>query len=322
MKSKVVTSYFLNISKEGTHQYLTEQEIRNLIKRVSSISLQKKNTNSRVLKIEDSFFYTIFSNDKGSLLFKDKKYISCIFAKDKHYNYPYKSDVDCNLVKIPFIDEDSDEEAITETTFILINPELSVMLWLSNRSVSSYTKLANYFNLLIDNNNIFDFNIELNPIIRQDQNERIELAKCFKYFEFNLVGNVNSIINNITSEEEQVNVTKELIEKPTTFNKISARLYVNEDEATNTEHLKKIYHHFKELFKFTKDNKLNSGAKAKAQLVMDDGTCVIDLIDDKFILKERIKLEGKYNDIKRIIRLLTDQMDKNNAYIKKNIRIL
>ncbi len=335
MAQKKVKIYFLDLSRKGEDKALAQQEIKDIFGHLENKILKKSTKenhveNSRVKKNDDNYFYLITNNDDSSLIAKHNKYILGIFAKDRHFNYPYKSNETCQLVRLPFINDDDDKNAITETTFFLVNPKLSVILWLSNRNVSSYTKLEEYLNFMIADCENINFDVCINPLIRTSSFTRLLESNALKAIEFTYTGQITGINGILATLDKDIDVVETSENKEIPIRKIQTKITLDQSCKGIMEKGVSFINAIKRLREKDCDLKLKATVKNSEDVTklpqqtnkkVNDQTKVIDLIEDKYVVTSTLRLEGKYNDVQRVHNLLINNMDRTNEEIKKDFRL-
>jgi hypothetical protein len=151
--------------------------------------------------------------------------ITGIFAKDRIHNYPYQTDQNCHFEQLQLNNENN---LITERTYFIIYKPLSIILWVSNRNVSSFGLFSNYINTLLLNFNLPK--ISLNFIANTRARYQFDNASDYREFVFNFRENNENLLNisipgNTTNDN--ISLFKRL-QNDNSIKKVEVRIQFNE----------------------------------------------------------------------------------------------
>ena len=308
MKKKVLKTFFLNMKEREANRTLSYDNIDNMFRELGKVTLDKKSSNlNRVLELDNSVFYMILGSDDPSIP-SFKGCITGLFVKDREYNYPYESNDKCKLTELMLSKKD---DKIAEVTYFLIDPNISTMLWISNRYVSGFSKMYQYINTLLDQANSKLPRLDLLTYSRSDAEDRFMHASRVKTFTFKTTGNISELIPR----------TKSTLERTKEFDQIDSNRVINYVEVKfsfvpglgdkSTQAQKQIIRDVQEQFNLQ---------KSEASVVVDDQSQDIDFLDDKLVLSQVIEINERYTNFVEIFKHLHDQLVENKQSIIRNYR--
>lgn len=300
--------YFLNVLEKETSALLTKDLIQNLFNAICSIPLKKDTAHSRVSNLSDNVFYLLTSTDDKSI----PSYPNCItgvFVKDRHFNYPYESSILCELSKLSL---KKDSNTIAEMTYFLIDLDLSILLWVSNRYVAGFSRFDNYLNTVSKFGTEDTPEIELTSILRKDAYDQLEHSDLVKKVILKASTTIDKLITNDDGN---------ILDKIDLLGEIPSGSVVKNIEVSisfKSEISDKQKKGIKSFIKNMVDSRQLD--KAHAKILIDDRLDEIDFFNNQLMVTEQVSLSGKYTDYQIIFDMLYKHLESKRELIREEYR--
>ena len=320
MNKKAITAYFLKIDKvlksneKRSSLSPKEMAIYFSIPQIFPININKKYFESRYSYDEGGHICALYDSEaffKHNTLIKPyPDYITGIFFKRRNNRWPYDED---GLGTLQEIFLPNNDHAIAETTYFIIDPILSILIWVGNQKTGGFNKFINYINdkndIIYNNKNAFK--VEADFITDAESMKNFELMASVRTFDLSIIGNLE-----FKSDKKYIDAkTKDIINfaKDISGTNISIHLSAGRSnkKGLNRNVIIKIYESLKQAF--GKD-----GSKCTVAGMVDEHVRTIDLLEDHLIYKTEIEFKERYiqaNDV--LDRLIKAYENEYKPKIKK-----
>lgn len=309
MKKKDIKILFLDCVERDGNRILGENHLVSAFDFLGQLSLDKQNTaGSRVLTLNQNRYYMILANDVPDMLPTYNGLINGLFVKDREYSYPYESDLHCKLSQLNLDDEECN---IAEVTYFLVDPVLSVLLWVSNRYVAGFNRLAEYINTLLSvnpSNSIPELHFHMFP--REGAEQLLDRAEIIKKFNICLTDSFIGIRPRNQTTSEAIEFTDNISNRD--INRVELTFYF--EKGLPGDHYNRIKETIKHLVSKA------DVTKAEAKVNIDDSSKDINFIRNDMIISENITLTGKYTDHRLIFDLLSQHHSNQRQHIQSRFR--
>jgi hypothetical protein len=305
---KTLRIHFLNILEKDTDSIASSVLIKKLFKTIEAIPLRKDSNQSRVLTLADNVYYLLTSTDDKSV----PTYPNCItgiFVKDRHFNYPYESNTLCELSKLTL---KKDSNTIAEMTYFLIDLDLSILLWVSNRYVAGFSRFDSYINTICRFGTDETQEIELMSLLRKDAYDQLQKSDLIKKLVFKASTTIDKLITNEDGDIlRKVDMLDDLPSDSVVKNIEVSISFIGETSEKQRKSIKAY------ILNMVSNKQLD---KAHAKVVIDDKLDDIDFFNDQLMVTEQVSLSGKYTDYQIIFDMLHSHLESKKALISKEYR--
>ena len=307
MTKKTLRMFFLDIQEKGNSALVKKTDIQEIFETIYSTPLEKNKQPSRVVEMDDNVYYLITNRDDEKITSYDNC-ISGLFVKDRHFNYPYESDILCKLSRLSLQQESN---TIAELTYFLVDLDLSLLLWVRNHNVAGFSRLCQYINIVSSFSNSEHTKIELVTLFKNDAHNKLKKSDSVKQLTFKTSSFVDEIISkkggNIVSQVRLL----ELLH-PESVNNIEIKIsFKPKLIATERKDIKQV------IARFLGD-KRGELDKAQAKVIINDKVDEIDFLNSELFVTEQVTLTGKYTDFKKVFDIMYKHLlDKRSFIIDK-----